>query len=78
MASGETIAALADAGRCPRDETPREAIARLGGDMAEFVRAEGLGHLVVVNVASTEPPVDASALPSSWAELERLICSRSA
>ena len=55
----------------PRDETPREAIARLGRDMAEFVRAEGLAHLMVVNVASTEPAVDASNLPPSWAELER-------
>jgi myo-inositol-1-phosphate synthase len=69
---GETIAALADA-EVPRDETPQQAIARLRSDMAGFVRTEKLGHLVVVNVASTEPPADASRLPSSWAELERLI-----
>ncbi len=54
-------------------ETPRQAIARLGGDMAEFVRAEQLSHLVVVNVASTEPAVDTSNLPPTWGELERLL-----
>ena len=56
---GKTIAALAD-WELPQGETPRQAVARLGRDMAEFVRAEELSHLVVVNVASTEPAVDAS------------------
>ena len=67
---GSAIAGLAD-GSVPRDETPRQAIARLGRDMAEFVQTERLAHLVVVNVASTEPPVDASSLPTRWAELDR-------
>ncbi len=69
---GRTIAALADAD-VPHEETPREAIARLAGDMAEFVHGEELGHLIVVNVASTEPATDASRLPASWAELEKLL-----
>ena len=60
---GPTIAALADES-VPRDETPRQAVARLGRDMAALVQAESLAHLVVVNVASTEPPVDVSGLPS--------------
>ncbi len=66
---GPTIAALADEA-IPADETPRQIVARLGRDMAEFVQSEGLAHLVVVNVASTEPPVDISRLPSRWAELD--------
>jgi len=69
---GEMIASLADAD-VPRDKTPREAIARVGRDMAEFVRTQGLAHLIVVNVASTEPAVDASNLPTSWVEMERLL-----
>jgi myo-inositol-1-phosphate synthase len=72
---GETIAAMADAD-LPRGETPRQAVARLGRDMAEFVRAEGLAHLVVVNVASTEPAADAAELPVGWVELERLLDNR--
>ena len=43
---------------------PARPIARVGRDMAEFVRSEGLAHLIVVNVASTEPAVDASNLPT--------------
>jgi myo-inositol-1-phosphate synthase len=69
---GRTIAALADAD-LPRHETPRQAIDRIGRDMAEFVRAEGLAQLIVVNVASTEPAIDASNLPASWAEFEKLL-----
>jgi myo-inositol-1-phosphate synthase len=69
---GGTITGLADAD-VPREETPREAIARVGHDMAEFVRSEGLTHLIVVNVASTEPAVDTSALATSWAEFEKLL-----
>jgi myo-inositol-1-phosphate synthase len=69
---GETIAALADAD-VPRNETPREAVARVGRDMAEFVRSEGLAHLIVVNVASTEAAVDAASLPTSWTALEKLL-----
>jgi myo-inositol-1-phosphate synthase len=72
---GPTIAALAD-DSVPHGETPRQAIVRLGRDMAAFVEAEGIAHLVVVNVASTEPPVDVSSLPASWPELDRLLeCS---
>lgn len=69
---GPTITALAD-DSIPRNETARQAIARLGQDMAAFAQAEKLAHVVVVNVSSTEPPVDTSNLPPTWAELDRLL-----
>jgi len=69
---GPTISALADAD-IPGQETPRAAIARLRRDMADFVQAAGLEHLVVVNLASTEPPVDLESLPATWAELDRTL-----
>ncbi len=72
---GETIASLADLD-LPHDETPRRTIERLAGDMAEFVRAEKIGHLVVVNVSSTEPAADVSRLPSTWAESGPLLDDR--
>jgi len=68
---GRTIAELCDL-ELPTRQSPREAVDRLRQDVAHFMRAEGLEHVVVVNVASTEPPV-AAALPSHWAELERLL-----
>ncbi|MEX2558556.1 MAG: inositol-3-phosphate synthase, partial [Pirellulales bacterium] len=41
--------------------------------MSTFVREQQLAHLVVINVASTEPPVETAALPKRWAELDKLI-----
>jgi len=69
---GPTIAALADADM-PSPESPREAIERLRQDMADFVKDKGLEHLVVVYLASTEPPVAVESLPGTWAELDRLL-----
>jgi len=69
---GQTIEALAgDA--VPRGESARDAIDRVRDDMARFVETARLEHLVVVNVASTERPVDPASLPPTWAELEPLL-----
>jgi myo-inositol-1-phosphate synthase len=68
-AAVESLATLA----LPRDASPRAAIDRLKSDLAEFASAGGLGHMVLVNVASTEPPVDAAALPPAWYELEPML-----
>ena len=56
-----------------RDESPRDAVRRLKEDMTQFAESSGLEHVIVVNLASTEPPVDPSLLPQSWAELEPLL-----
>ncbi len=69
---GPTIAKLADED-IPDRETPRESAQRLKGDLAEFIAAERLEHVVVVNVASTEPPADAADIPARWSELELLL-----
>ena len=69
---GRTIARLADAG-VPRRESPREAVDRLQRDLSDFADTEKLAHLVVVNVASTEPPAEAGSMPQTWAELEPLL-----
>jgi myo-inositol-1-phosphate synthase len=69
---GPTITTLADA-HIPQGETPREIIDRLRKDMADFVEAAGLQHLIVVNLASTEPPVVTESLPAAWSELDRLL-----
>ena len=77
---GPTIAALADLD-LPRDETPRQIVDRLQDDLRHFRQSEKLDHVIVVNVASTEPPRPSAAalpatclpttcLPTTWAELE--------
>lgn len=69
---GPTIEHLA-APSIPRGESAREAIGRVQQDLTEFIAAHGLEHVIVVNVASTEPAVDAGQLPAGWAELARLL-----
>ena len=67
---GRTIAALAD-GQIPRGEAPREAVDRLRHDFSDFAEVNHLEHVVVVNVASTEPPADTASVPDTWVELAR-------
>ncbi len=70
--SGDTISALADMD-VPEDPTPRHTVERLKTDLAEFAASEGLDHVVVVNVASTEPGIDAATVPARWKDLEPLL-----
>ncbi len=65
---GPRIASLASM-EVPADPSPRAAIDRLRADLTDFVAAEDLAHLVVVNVASTEAPVAMAELPSTWPAL---------
>jgi len=69
---GPTIESLAD-WDVPRRETPRQIIARLRTDFAEFIATEQLEHLIVANVASTEPPVSGDAIPAAWADMDRIL-----
>ena len=75
---GPTIAAMADLD-IPPGETPRCIVDRLQADLRNFQQSEKLDHVIVVNVASTEPrtlavPPEGGAasacLPATWAELE--------
>lgn len=54
--SGPTIARLADLPEVRPTESPRAAIDRIQADLNAFRRENRLDQLVVVNVASTEPP----------------------
>ncbi len=51
------------------DEPTAETVQRLRSDLAEFRNRLGLDCVVVVNVASTEPPFDAERLPARWDDL---------
>ena len=53
-----------------KKETARAAIDRLQGHIADFAKANNLDRVIVLNVASTEPPVDAEQFPSTWADLQ--------
>ena len=71
---GPTIEKFASADLQKRRETPRASIERLQADLRAFIDQQKLAHLIVVNVASTEPIVaGADALPADWAGLDKLI-----
>ncbi len=70
---GRTIADLAEGEIAGKKESPREAIARVQQDLQAFIKKNSIDQLVVMNVASTEPPLDEAELPTRWRELEKLL-----
>jgi myo-inositol-1-phosphate synthase len=60
----------------PRDASAEQAIERIRDDLNEFRRQHQLESVVVVHIASTEPPVDIQRFPQSWQELKPLLSQR--
>jgi len=72
---GKTILNLADEShRLPAD-TPRTCVDAIKKDLQEFSEKQNLDSLIVINVASTEPPIDDSELPGTWSELNDQLSS---
>ncbi|HLW64762.1 MAG TPA: inositol-3-phosphate synthase [Gemmataceae bacterium] len=71
--SGETISQLADLPEAKRSESPRAAIQRFQNDLKEFREKNKLDQVVVVNVASTEPPFAVMECHSSPAKLDEAL-----
>jgi myo-inositol-1-phosphate synthase len=69
--SGPAIERLVDGE--PDRGTARQLIHSIQKDLRAFARDEELARVVVVNVASTEPPGDAEQLPGRWADLDKLL-----
>jgi myo-inositol-1-phosphate synthase len=67
--AGERIARLAELPESQKADTVREAIARVQADLQNFRKAQRLDQIVVINVASTEPPFETT---EAHADLERL------
>ena len=68
--TGATIARLADLPEAQRQESVRATIERLQADLRQFREGQRLDQVVVLNVASTEPPFPVDEAHSS---LERLL-----
>lgn len=67
------VAAMADRPDVRQAATPRAAIEVIRADLREFQTANRLDQLVVVNVASTEPPFEATADHRTLAALEGIL-----
>lgn len=70
LAVGDRIESLAsDTARATANESTSTAIDRLAADIREFQARCGLKHVVVVNLASTEPAVDSKIHEMTWSQL---------
>ncbi len=67
--AGPTIAKLAELPEVQAADSPRAAIAQIQADFCRFREQYGLDQVVVVNVASTEPPFELGAPHKSLQEL---------
>jgi myo-inositol-1-phosphate synthase len=69
---GERIESLAEPRVKKMRELPRATIERVQADLAQFAKKQSLDQIIVVNLASTEPPLDAD-LPPRWKEFSKLL-----
>lgn len=74
---GDTIASFASGTvKQSSGESPKDALERIGADLRAFRDQHALSRIVVVNLASTEPPVDVDSiakLPHAWNELATIL-----
>ncbi len=73
---GSAITDLADAQQKRRQESGMDAVRRIQKDIADFSKRNKLTEVIVVNLASTEPPFDGKSLPRKWKELEKKLTSK--
>jgi myo-inositol-1-phosphate synthase len=66
LGAGPAIGKLGTWGDNLPARSAREVVDRLSADMAAFVRDEKIDHLIVLSVASTEPPFEAGEVHQTW------------
>ena len=71
--AGPTIRAMADLDFVERHRSPAEAIERIVEDLTAFRRRRRLEHLVVVHVASSEPPARPASAHGNYHKLVRAL-----
>ena len=73
---GPTICEVATPDYASHQEaTPLEVVRRLQSDLQEFQQRFELSEVIVVNLASTEAPLDPSNWPATWAQTESQLAS---
>jgi myo-inositol-1-phosphate synthase len=68
--AGRTISDLGTWAVPQSSETARQAAERIAADLAAFVESEAVDHLIVLNVASTEPPFEPGQAHERWGTLQ--------
>ncbi|MBX3450214.1 MAG: inositol-3-phosphate synthase [Planctomycetaceae bacterium] len=76
---GPTIANLAGSKALAfQGESAGEAVTRLSDDLADFQKRHQLDQVIVVNVSSTEPPVDPAIVELTWEAIEQQLAGKGA
>jgi myo-inositol-1-phosphate synthase len=77
LGAGRTIAELADWGAATAVQNALHAVDRIRDDLAAFAHSESLDHVIVLNVASTEPPFALSEVHQRWDLLSGALAANS-
>ncbi|HEV3122242.1 MAG TPA: inositol-3-phosphate synthase [Isosphaeraceae bacterium] len=75
IGAGATIARLGSWGDERLARTPRQAVDMIAADLAAFASAEEIDHLIVLNVASTEPPFSLADVHQNWDTLNAALAN---
>ena len=75
LGAGETIGRLGTWGDDAPARTAKEAVDRIGNDLRAFVQSEKIDHLIVLSVASTEPPFLTKDVHHSWDQLNAALAA---
>ena len=69
LGAGASIAKLGTWGDASPAKTAKEAVDRIAADLRRFVDDERIDHLIVLSVASTEPPFPLGDVHQTWDKL---------
>jgi myo-inositol-1-phosphate synthase len=71
---GTTIESLASAEtQKTKGERPQTGLDRISRDLDEFRNTHHLDHVIVVNLSSTEPPLESNSAKMDWPELSKIL-----
>ena len=73
LGAGAAISALGRWGEEGADAVPAQVVDRLARDMSDFAESERVDHLIVLCVASTEPPFTPGDTRRDWPTLEEAL-----
>ena len=73
LQTGSTISSMADLPEVQIARTPREAIQKIQNDLLAFREKQKLDQLIVMNVASTEPPFEITDEHQSLESLRKIL-----
>ena len=75
LGAGDRISNLGTWGDSQHAKTAKEAVDRIAADLAQFVKLEKIDHLIVLSVASTEPPFTTGPVHDTWASLNAALAT---